>query len=88
MTGAWAVPSPTAKYGGAFASSNNAATKDDSPLAQIAGPTQGDRTVSVIHPSGPMFWVGVVIAGAVGLAAWSTTVRIGPVKASASLGNS
>jgi hypothetical protein len=35
----------------------------------------------------PMFWVGAVLLGAVGLAAASTTVRVGPVKGSVSLGD-
>lgn len=85
---AWAVPSPASKYGGAFATTSPAATRDDTPLAQIAGPS-GSRagTSSLVSPHGPMFWVGIVVAGAVGLAAWSTTVRVGPLKASAALGN-
>jgi hypothetical protein len=34
-----------------------------------------------------MFWVGAVLLGAVGLAAASTTVRVGPVKGAVSLGD-
>jgi hypothetical protein len=34
-----------------------------------------------------MFWVFAILAGAVGLAAASTTVRVGPVRASASVGD-
>ena len=84
----WAVPSPAAKYGGAFTTPNRAASTDETPLVQIAGPSQQARGMdSLWHPNGPMLWVGVILAGAVGFAAWSTTVRVGPVKASASLGH-
>jgi hypothetical protein len=83
----WAVPSPASKYGASFMTPN-AATKDDTPLVQIAGPTPAAKgSHSLWHPNSPLMWVGVLIAGAVGLAAWSTTVRVGPVRASASLGN-
>jgi hypothetical protein len=88
MPGAtWAVPSPAAKYGGAFMTPN-AATKDDSPLVQVAGPAPAAKGAhSLWHPNSPLAWVGIILAGAVGLAAFSTTVRVGPVKASASVGH-
>lgn len=83
----WEVPSPASKYGAAFLDSGGA-TKDNSPLVQIAGPAVAAKgNTSLWHPNSPLMWVGVLIAGAVGLAAWSTTVRVGPVKASASIGN-
>lgn len=86
-TATWAVPSPAAKYGGAFVASSNQTTKDDSPLVQVAGPTPDSRGMhSVWHPNSPLMWAGLILAGAVGLAAVSTTVRVGPVKASASVG--
>ena len=80
----WAVPSPQSKYGAAFLSPGNV-TKDDTPLARVAGPADAKHSDLSLHS--PMFWVGVVLAGAVGLAALSTTVRVGPVKASASVGD-
>lgn len=81
---AWAVPSPESKYGAAFLNTGSL-TKDNTPLAQIAGPA--DKSVSALSTHSPMFWVGVVLAGAVGLAAVSTTVRVGPVKGSVALGD-
>jgi hypothetical protein len=85
-TAAWAVPSPAAKYGGAFMTPG-APTRDNTPLAQVAGPTpQANGTGALLHPNNPLFWVGVVLAGAIGLAAASTTVRVGPARVSASLG--
>lgn len=85
MTSAtWAVPSPEAKYGAAFLNVGSK-TKDDTPLARAAGPADKDVSSASIHS--PMFWVAVVLAGAVGLAAISTTVRVGPVRASASVGD-
>jgi len=87
-TSTWAVPSPAAKYGGAFMTPGAPATRDDTPLVQIAGPApEATGMHSVWHPNSPLMWVGVILAGAVGLAAFSTTVRVGPVKASASVGN-
>jgi hypothetical protein len=81
---AWAVPSPASKYGAAFLSPGNV-TKDDVPLARVAGPANNDAPNFSMHS--PMFWVGAVLLGAVGLAAASTTVRVGPVKGSVSLGD-
>lgn len=82
---AWAVPSPESKYGAAFLNVGST-TKDDTPLARVAGPA--DKNTGGLDVHGPMFWVGVVLLGAVGLAAVSTTVRVGPVKGSVSLGDS
>jgi hypothetical protein len=83
----WVVPSPASKYGGAFTTAS-APTKDNSPLVSVAGPSPESAGMdSLLHPGGPMLWVGVLLAGMVGLAAVSTTVRVGPLKASAELGN-
>lgn len=79
----WAVPSPQSKYGAAFLSDNK--TRDDTPLTNISGPADSSMSDFSVHS--PMFWVGVVLAGAVGLAAVSTTVRVGPVKGSVSVGD-
>jgi hypothetical protein len=82
----WTVPSPASKYGGAFTTAS-APSRDDSPLVQVAGPSPSSLgSESLLHPGGPMLWVGVLLAGMVGLAAVSTTVRVGPLKASAELG--
>lgn len=88
MTSAsWTVPSPASKYGGAF-TTPSAPSRDDSPLVQVAGPAPASvGSGSLLHPGGPMLWVGVLLAGMVGLAAVSTTVRVGPLKASAELGH-
>jgi len=80
----WLSPSPTAKYGMAFASPS--ATRDDTPLAQVAGPSAASQTAKGLHINSPMFWIGALLAGAVGLAAVSTSVKVGPVKVSGSLG--
>jgi hypothetical protein len=83
----WTVPSPASKYGGAFTTAA-APSRDDSPLVQVAGPSPSSLgSDSLLHPGGPMLWVGVLLAGMVGLAAVSTTVRVGPLKASAELGH-
>jgi hypothetical protein len=86
-TTSWISPSPAAKYGGAF-TAPPAATKDDTPLAQVAGPAPAGAGVGqLLHPNNPLFWVGAILAGAIGLAAVSTTVRVGGAKVSASLGD-
>ena len=84
MNVAWAVPSPETKYGAAFLNPGST-TRDNTPLAQVAGPA--NKTTSRLSPGSPMFWVGALLLGAVGLAAASTTVRVGPVRASASVGD-
>lgn len=38
------------------------------------------------HPDNPLFWAGVFLAATFGLIATSTSVRVGPFKASASAG--
>jgi hypothetical protein len=81
---AWEVPSPASKYGAAFLSPGHV-TKDETPLARVAGPS--DNSTSQLSMHSPMFWVGAVLLGAVGLAAASTTVRVGPVKGAVSLGD-
>jgi hypothetical protein len=81
---AWAVPSPESKYGAAFLNPGHT-TKDSTPLAQVAGPADKDAPAFSTHS--PMFWVAVLLAGAVGLAAASTTVRVGPARASVSVGD-
>jgi hypothetical protein len=79
----WAVPSPESKYGAAFLNPGSI-TKDDTPMARVAGPA--DKHIPAFSMHSPMFWVAVVLAGAVGLAAASTTVRVGPARASVSVG--
>jgi hypothetical protein len=81
---AWAVPSPQSKYGAAFLSPGRT-TDDDTPLARAAGPADNAQPAFSMHS--PMFWVAAILAGAVGLAAASTTVRVGPVKAGVALGD-
>lgn len=80
----WAVPSPETKYGAAFLNTGSV-TRDDTPLARVAGP--GDKGAPAFSAHSPMFWVGVLLLGAVGLAAASTTVRVGPARASVSVGD-
>jgi hypothetical protein len=81
---AWAAPSPVSKYGAAFLNPGSH-TSDETPLARVAGPA--DNAVPAFSVHSPMFWVAAILAGAVGLAAASTTVRVGPVKAGVSLGD-
>jgi len=79
------APSPAAKYGAAFMPGAATNPGQDSQLPLVAGPSPDDQT-SFWHPDHPLFWLGLVLAGAVGFAYFSTTVRVGPVEGSASLG--
>lgn len=83
----WAPAAFAGKYGGAFAGSGAAVTDDDSALPAVAGPSEDDDR-NPLSPDGPLFWFAVLAAAAVGLMYASTTVRVGPVKASASVGSS
>lgn len=74
------------KYGGALARPSQA-TRDDSQLPAVAGPSPSSQTAAY-HPGSGLFWFGVIAAAAVGLAYASTTVRVGPASASVSLGKS
>jgi hypothetical protein len=74
------------KYGGALARPTQA-TRDDSQLPAVAGPSRASQAAAY-HPSSGLFWFGAIAAAAVGLAYASTTVRVGPAKASVSLGKS
>lgn len=80
----WIAAGPAEKYGGAFVAPQKA-TSDRSELPKVAGPTLAG-SASPLSPSGPLFWVGVIVAASVGLMAYSTTVRVGPASASVSLG--
>lgn len=72
------------KYGGALARPS-VATRDDSQLPAVAGPS-ATSAAPAYHPSSGLFWFGAIAAGAVGLAYLSTTVRVGPAAATVSLG--
>jgi hypothetical protein len=81
-------PTAAARYGGALANpATSTASTAATPLPQVAGPSGIDLSPAW-HPDSPMFWLGAILAVAVGLAYASTTVRVGPVKASASAGKS
>lgn len=54
-------------------------------IARSQGPGMFDD-VKQWHPDSPMFWVGALLLGTFGLVASTTTIRVGPFKAGASLG--
>lgn len=80
--------SPAEKYGASFVSNS---PPPQSPTASVlpnaAGPSHADSR-HVLSPSDPLFWALAVGGLAVGLMYASTTVRIGPVRASVSAGSS
>jgi hypothetical protein len=83
-TPAW-MTSPASKYGGAFLSESNRAAPEASALVGSGGPGASDAR-HVLSPHDPLVWVLGVAAVAVGFMYASTTVRVGPVTAGASVG--
>jgi hypothetical protein len=81
------IPSPAAKYGGSLAAPSTSVSDTASPLPAVAGPSLS-QVAPAWHPDSPLFWFGLIAAAAVGFAFASTTVRVGPVKAAASVGKS
>jgi hypothetical protein len=56
-------------------------------LNAISSPVAGaDAETKLWHPSNPLFWLGGIMAVTFGLAAVSTTVRVGPASVSGKLG--
>lgn len=84
----WFVGSFADRYGGAFLGSQGqspAAAGHMSELPKIgAAPTGGP--LDGIRPGSGLFFFGVLAAISLGLMAVSTTVRVGPAKASVSAG--
>jgi hypothetical protein len=80
----WVAPTSALKYGGALARDQRA-TSDDTAMAKAAGPTPGGDH-AVFDLDHPLAWFAVLAAATVGLMAYSTTVRVGPVKAALELG--
>lgn len=79
----WA-PSGLSRYG---LSSDGPATTAPSELHAVASPGVGDDAVgSLLNPANPLMWFGVIAALTLGFAAFSTSVRVGPVKGSIDLG--
>jgi hypothetical protein len=78
---------PAEKYGGSFIATSPQARPSDSVLPSAGGPSVSDGN-HPLSPNDPLFWVFVIGAVAVGFMYASTTVRVGPVKASVSAGKS
>lgn len=76
--------SPSAVYG-LPSVADAGAEPDASPLTSLATAAPDD-TASPWHPDNPLFWVAGVLALTFGFAFASTTIRVGPVRASASAG--
>lgn len=61
---------------------------DDTMPSLAAGPGLMADNPAPWHPQSPLFWFGMLAATTLGFIAASTTVRVGPFKASASAGKS
>jgi hypothetical protein len=82
-TSAWVIPTPASKYN---VPTNQPATSVDSPLSTAAGPALIDAAPPW-HVDNPLFWFGAIAAATFGLLAVSTSVRVGPARVSAALGD-
>ena len=85
MAGAttWA-PSGLSRFG---LSPDGPTTTTPSELHSVASPSAGAAAAgSLFSPDNPLFWFGALAVLSLGLAAFSTTVRVGPAKASLNLG--
>jgi hypothetical protein len=83
MSNGW-IQSAGEKYGGSFVSTRSQTDDDARELSSVAGPQSGAG--SPFSPQNPLFWFGVVAAASVGLMAYSTSVRVGPISASVGVG--
>lgn len=82
----WEPSTPAARYGGSLLGGQPASPLA-SELSTVRGPSESSD-VFAFHPESPLFWFAAIAAAAVGLMYASTTVRVGPVKASVSAGKS
>lgn len=82
---AWATPSPGAKYGGSFLTDRVDPGTHNSGLQGVAGPPEGNHS-RPWHPDNAMFWVAAVVLVVFGIGGASTSFRVGPAKASATVG--
>jgi hypothetical protein len=56
--------------------------------ARSAGPGAFDAAAAKLwHPDNPLFWFGVIAAATFGLVAGSTSIKVGPFRASAGVGS-
>lgn len=79
----WAPQGPTAKYGLV----DQPASPATSELTAVATPRAGAAAaVQPWNPENPLFWFGAIAAVTFGLAAFSTNVRVGNVRAGLSAG--
>jgi hypothetical protein len=82
---AWFSGSPASRYGGSFLSSRADPAAAAAAMTPSATAPAGSAH-RAWHWDSPLFWIGALILGAVGLAGASTTVRVGPAKAGLELG--
>jgi hypothetical protein len=58
-------------------------------IARSSGPGMLDATADKLwHPDNPLFWFGVIALATFGAIAGSTSIKVGPFRASAGVGTS
>jgi hypothetical protein len=86
VAGDWLMsPDPGRKYGGAMSNPAPKPNSDVTPLPNVAGQSPADNR-NPLAVGTPLFWVMGIAAVALGAAAYSTTVRVGPASASLHIG--
>lgn len=82
----WAPSSGPGRYG---LSPDGPLTTTPSELHAIPSPSQGAAAAgNPLDPSNPLFWFGAIALVTFGLAAFSTTVRVGKGQLSLAVGKS
>lgn len=81
----WASMTPYRMTGLKPVAPDHAHTSTAPGIARSAGPGLADDA-RPWHPDSPMFWFGVLLAATFGFAAASTSLRLGPFRASAGVG--
>jgi hypothetical protein len=82
----WAVPNPENKYGGAFIGTGQQQTTQATALKDVAAPAAKHGPGGLFSPREPLFWFAVIAATSFGLAAYSTTIRVGGSQVSLDVG--
>lgn len=86
--GVWEQMTPENLLGVRRATPERAQWDTTPGIARSGGPGLADKagTVAPWHPDSPLFWFGALAAATFGFIAFSTSIRVGPAKASLGVG--
>lgn len=83
----WSKLNPFDQVGLSGAVPASASTSTVPGIGRSAHGTGADWDDRQWHPDNPLFWVGAFLAVTLGLIATSTSIKVGPFKATASAGS-